>query len=115
MKTKLILSGFILAACSFLLGGCVEEMPGAQGTPKTLNEIHGTMSEAVRTKAYLTEGNDVRWEYRDKIGVFSDLTTEFVPFSCYACDENGGDFHAGGPITGIPSMPSIPTKRQSRW
>lgn len=73
------------------------------------------MSEAVRTKAYLTEGNDVRWEYRDKIGVFSDLTTEFVPFSCYACDENGGDFHAGGPITGIPSMPSIPTKRQSRW
>lgn len=100
MKTKLILSGFILAACSFLLGGCVEEMPGAQGTPKTLNEIHGTMSEAVRTKAYLTEGNDVRWEYRDKIGVFSDLTTEFVPFSCYACDENGGDFHAGASITG---------------
>lgn len=115
MKTKLILSGFILAACSFLLGGCVEEMPGAQGTPKTLNEIHGTMSEAVRTKAYLTEGNDVRWEYRDKIGVFSDLTTEFVPFPAMPATRMEETSTRVAPLPAIPSMPSIPTKRQSRW
>lgn len=99
MKTKLIWTGCLLAAAAFLLGGCVEEMPGAQSEVKALSNVHATLSEA-ETRAYLTDGNAVRWGYRDKIGVFSDQTTQIVPFECYTSDETGGEFRTDTPVSG---------------
>ena len=100
MKTTSNYLFSLLAACLFLLGSCAEDEFSGQGKTKTLKSIHATMAEEVGTKAYLTEGNNVVWEKKDVIGVFSDQTKEPVPFFCTNVTSEGGDFEAPIEIAG---------------
>lgn len=100
MKTTSCYFFSLLAVCLFLLSGCAEEEPSGQRETRTLKSLHATMAEAVKTKAYLTQGNNVVWEEEDVIGVFSDQTKEPIPFFCTNVTNDGGDFEAFDEIAG---------------